>query len=42
MYIITDYILASCIHLLLAVLIPIYGENVDVAMILSVGFDTVP
>lgn len=41
MYIITCYILVLCIHLLLAVLISIYGEHVDVAMNLSVGFDAV-
>lgn len=42
MCIITDYILVLCIHLLLAVLISIYGEHVDVAMTLSVGIDAAP
>lgn len=39
MYVITNYILVLCIYLLLAVLMPIYGEHVDMAMTLSVDFD---
>lgn len=42
MHIVTDYILTLCVYSLLAVLISIYGELMDVAMILSVGFCAVP